>query len=90
MVTVFMKPASYADDAAWITQLQTWLTQALADQAQGKTITQAGSGDVNTTKLMLVTPQRRIEELIEALAYYDTENDYSDFLPVKRTSAVFV
>ena len=89
MNTIFIKPSTRTT-AAWVTQLETWLADAQADAASGKTTSQAGAGDVSRGSLVQMTPERRIALLLEALSYYDAANyPAASVLPTKRTRPQF-
>jgi hypothetical protein len=87
--TIFFKPPATETDA-WVTQLETWLATAQREQAEGASISYAMAGEVASGMKVSVTPERRIEQLLEALNVYDPDNYPDTMLPVRRTTVRFV
>jgi hypothetical protein len=87
--TIFFKPPA-TSVAAWVTQLETWLATARAEQAEGASISYAMAGEVASGLKVSVTPERRIEQLLEALNVYDPTNYPDSILPVRRTTVRFL
>jgi len=75
----------------WVAQLASWLEEARDAQRQGF-LTYTMSGEVQAGfKAPSVSPSKAVEDLLEALSYYDPVNYPAALcVPVRRTTARFM